>query len=568
MVAGLAMLVLCAVAVSSVGPLLLQRVINDALPHHHVRELAALCTAMIAAGILTGMLGITQGMLANRIGQRVVHDLRVGLFRHIQGMGLTFFAGDANTEIQARLVSDIGGISDILTLTAQGALTAMASLITACTVMLILSWPLALASIVLATALNVVNQRFAARRNMLAARRQEAVAGIMRQVAEDLSLPGVILGRTLGQTARQRARFTQTSARLSAATYEQRLAGRTAMATINMTFACLPPVIYLLSGTVVHGISLGTAVVLATMQARLTGPIQQLLTLSGTLQSSRAMFDRVFAYLDLPADELAGDDLPADDEDGLTGNHPSGPLRLMLRDVGYRYPHAARDALSDASVDFPPYSFTVITGPSGSGKSTLALLAAGLLRPSAGEIWLESPGDADQRVSRQAVTLVPQEPMLFNASIRENLLVARPQAGDGELSWAVRTASLTDLIERLPEGMETPVGERGYQLSGGERQRLALARALLSGRPVLIVDEGTSALDGFTADQVYQRLHQISAQRTVVMITHRIPRLTTDDRVVVVAGGRIAEQGCHGELLSRRGAYYTLLAAEAIEISP
>ncbi|HZR48146.1 MAG TPA: ABC transporter ATP-binding protein [Streptosporangiaceae bacterium] len=559
MLAGSLALVLLTVALSSVGPLLLQRVINDALPFRHVRELAILCSAMIAAGILAGAAGISQGALANRMGQRVVHNLRVELYEHIQGMELAFFAGDANTEIQARLVSDIGGISDIVTLTAQSALASLASFITACVVMLILNWPLALASIALAMALNVVNQRFSARRNALATRRQEAIAVLMRLVAEDLSLPGVILGRTLGQTGRQRARFVETSAELSAVTYQQRLAGRSAMATINMTFACLPPIIYLMSGTVVPGISLGTAVVLATMQARLTNPIQQLLSISGTLQSSRAMFDRVFTYLTLGGPRDAAQ--PA-------GTVPPGTPRLLLRAVTYRYPGAEQPALSGISLEFPPRSFTIVVGHSGSGKSTLALLAAGLLDPVRGEIRLDYPHAPGLDLTRTAVTLVPQDTALFNTSIRQNLLFARPEASAAELASALRTASLGDLLARLPEGLDTPVGERGYQLSGGERQRIALARALLSGSPVLIVDEATSSLDGLTAEEIYRQLHQISRERTVIMVAHRIPLLAADDRVIVIADGRVIEQGRHGDLVRRRGAYHKLVATQSIVAAP
>jgi ATP-binding cassette, subfamily B, bacterial len=555
LLAGSLSLVLVTVALSAVGPLLLQRVINQALPFHRVRELAALCGAMVGAGVLAGLAGIVQGMLANRMGQRVVHELRTGLYEHLQGMGLGFFAGDANTEIQARLVSDIGGISDIVSLTAQGALAAMAGLITACVVMLILNWPLALASIVLALGLNLVNQRFATRRIMLATRRQETTAALMRLVAEDLSLPGVILGRTLGQTARQRARFAEMSAQLGAETYQQRLAGRTAMAVIAMTFSCLPPVIYLLSCTLVHSISLGSTVVLATMQARLAGPIQQLLALSGTVQSSRAMFDRVFGYLD-----LAG---PAD-APGRTGQPRDGVPRMVMRGLCYRYPGAQRPAVSGIDVDFPRHSFTVVLGASGSGKSTMALLAAGLLAPDTGQIMLEYPEGRSEVATRAAVTLVPQDTLLFNTSIRENLLFARPKATADDLTHALRMASLEDLLTRLPDGLDTKVGERGFQLSGGERQRIALARALLSGKQVLIVDEATSALDGLTAAEVCRQLHRLTSHATIILIAHRLPRLAAADRVVVLADGRVIEHGSHVELLSQHGAYYRLATTQSV----
>jgi ATP-binding cassette, subfamily B, bacterial len=557
--AALVVLVILGVCLSSVSPLLLQRVINDALPHHRVRELTWLCTVMITTGVLAGAAGIAQGMIANRVGQGVVHDLRVRLYDHMQGMGLPFFADDANTEIQARLVSDIGGISEMLTLTAQGGLTGIAGLVTACTVMLVLNWPLALASIALALALNLINQRFARRRSTLATRRQAIVSAMMRLVAEDLSLPGVILARTLGQSGRLRDRFSDTSHQLSEVTYQQRLAGRATMTSISMTLACLPPVIYLLAGTVVPRISLGTAVVLATMQSRLTGPIQQLLGLSGSLTSSRAMFDRVFAYLDLETSE------DSSNEDHVPGDGLPEDLWLVLRDVRYQYPGADQAAVRYVSLDIPPRSFTVIAGHSGSGKSTLALLAAGLLPPDSGSVRARDVLE-DSVSTRAAVTLVPQDTVLFNATIRENLLFANPRASDRELDTATRLASLTGLLAGLPAGLDTPVGERGYQMSGGERQRIALARALLSGSPILVVDETTASLDGHMADEIYQQLHEVSGHRTVIMITHRIPHLAAGDGVVVLADGRVIEQGSHEELLSRRGAYFDLVATQSVAV--
>jgi ATP-binding cassette, subfamily B, bacterial len=562
--AALVVLVVLGVCLSSVSPLLLQRVINDALPHHRVRELTWLCTVMITTGVLAGAAGIAQGMIANRVGQGVVHDLRVRLYDHMQGMGLPFFADDANTEIQARLISDIGGISDMLTLTAQGGLTGIAGLVTACAVMLVLNWPLALASIAFALVLNLVNQRFARRRSTLATRRQAIVSVMMRLVAEDLSLPGVILARTLGQRGRVRDRFWDTSHQLGEVTYQQRLAGRAAMTSISMILACLPPVIYLLAGTVVPRISLGTAVVLATMQSRLTGPIQQLLGLSGSLTSSRAMFDRVFAYLDLETSE------DSSNEDHVPGDGLPEDLWLVLRDVRYQYPGADQAAVRYVSLDIPPRSFTVIAGHSGSGKSTLALLAAGLLPPDSGSVrardGLEDDGLEDSVSTRAAVTLVPQDAVLFNSTIRENLLFANPRASDRELDTAARLASLTGLLAGLPASLDTPVGERGYQMSGGERQRIALARALLSGSPILVVDETTASLDGHTADEIYQQLHEVSGHRTVIMITHRIPHLAAGDGVVVMADGRVTEQGSHEELLSRRGAYFDLVATQSVAV--
>ncbi len=544
------LLVIASAGVSMASPLLLQRVINVALPQHQTVLLGELCGGMIATGLLASLASVGQGALTNLIGQRVIHDLRVGVYDRVREMSLEFFTAEANTEIQARLVSDIGGLNDILTFTAQATVAAVVSLLTSCVVMFILSWPLALASVTLAVALNLANERFARRRRELARDRQEQVSELLRVVGEDLALPGVILGRTLGRCGWQRTRFAEVSRRVGELTYQQRLAGRTARALIGVAFACLPPAVYWLSGTVVPGLTLGTVVVVSMLQTRLSGPIQQLLSLSGTAQSSLAMFERVFAYLDLPpAVTLAAA--------GARPGRSDAPF-LRVRGVSYSYQGSRQPVLREASLDLPPGTCTVIAGQTGSGKSTLALLLAGLLTPAGGVVEV-GPEAADDARLRELVTLVPQESVLFSATIAENLRFGCPAASAADLDAAIDAAQLRELVTRLPAGLSTPVGERGYQLSGGERQRLALARALLAPHPVLILDEATSALDGPTAEAVHEALlgygseRGYRARRTIVIVAHRIPRLRPHDRIVVVDAGRIVEHGAPGRLLAGSG---------------
>jgi ATP-binding cassette subfamily B protein len=551
-------LVISTTVLSMVSPLLLQRVINVALPRHETRLLGWLCGGMIAAGLLASLTSVGQGALANRIGQRVVHDLRVAVYDTVRRMPLDFFAGTPPADLQARLVSDIGGLSDIVSFTAQSTLSSLVSLITSVIVMLVLSWPLALASLTLAFALNLANEHFARRRRQLARAGQEQIAQLMRVVGEDLALPGVILGRTLGRGDWQRSRFVAISRDIGDLNYRQRLAGRTAWALVGVAFACLPPAVYWLSGTVVPGLTLGTVVVVSMMQIRLSGPIQQLLGLSATVQGSAAMFERVFAYLDLqPTVRMTDNGAPV-----VRARHRAAPV-LRARAVRYAYEGAGRAALNGVDLDAGPASLTVITGPSGSGKSTLALVLAGLLQPAAGVIRVGDTGTADDTRLRGLVTLVPQEAVLFGGTLRENLLFARPAATAAELAAAIDAAHLRELVTRLPAGLDTAVGERGYQLSGGERQRMAVARALLAPHPVLVLDEATSALDVPTADAVHRSLADRSGQRTIIMVAHRIPRLRPHDQVVVLDAGRVAEAGTHASLLASAGHYAVLQSVQA-----
>lgn len=538
-----ALLVLLLVALSMASPLLLRYVIDDALPRHDGRLLVVLCVAMIASGALGTGMAVALSLTVNWVGQQVVHGLRMEVYDRVQRMPLDFFAAEPTAEIQARMSGDIGGISDILTYTASSTLTAAASMLTAGLVMLVLSWPLAVTCLVLASVLGLFNRRFDAARQSLAGQQREHMADLLKLAGEDLTLSGIILGRTFVRHAAQRSRFRASSAAVRDVTYRQRMAGSSARGVIGLTLACLPPLIYLLAGIAIPGLSVGTAVVMVTLQLRLTGPIQQLLGLSGQAQSARAMFQRVFDYVDLPSatePELGGG------ETRVAPAYPATSLRLV--NVQYHYAGSERTALSQVDLEIPSGSTIVITGHTGSGKSTLALIMAGLVTPCGGAVEVAASSERSTRWQLatsqdlwQSVTLVAQESVMFNASMRENLLFARPDATDRQVRQAADAMQLGDLIAKLPAGLDTMVGERGYQLSGGERQRLALARALLAPSSILILDEATSALDNFTAAAVHSSLQQLREHRTLIIITHRVPQLARADQTIVLSDGRITQ---------------------------
>ena len=555
---GAVLLVLLFVVLSMVSPLLLREVIDTALPRHDTRLLVVFCGAMIVSGALSTGSAVALYTTINWVGQQVVHGLRTEVYEKVQRMPLDFFATEPTAQIQARMASDIGGISDIITFTAASTLTSLVSVLAAALVMLVLNWPLAVACLALAAALSLFNRRFDAARRDLAEQQQTRMAELLRLVGDDLALSGIILGRTFVRHAAQRSQFTAVSAEVRDLTYRQRVAGSTARGVIGLTMACLPPLIYLLAGTAVRGLSVGTVVVIVLLQMRLTGPIQQLLGLSGQLQSAQAMFQRVFSYLDLPV--AAGLGGPAA---GWAG--PAVPLQL--RNVRHYYPGSERTALAGIDLDIEPGSVTAILGATGCGKTTLALILAGLVTPASGAVRMgtESLPASSQDLWRE-VTLVAQETVMFNTSIRENLLFARPGAADGELLAVTRAMQLGSLIGKLPAGLDTLVGERGYQLSGGERQRLALARALLAPASVLIADEATSALDAATAAAVHSRLREPAGPRggrALVIIAHRIPHLDPGDQVIVLSSGRVTHRGTHGDLIRRCPEYRQLLADQA-----
>jgi ATP-binding cassette, subfamily B, bacterial len=567
MLCGTALLVLLSVALNMATPLLLREVIDSALPRHDTRLLIVLCVAMIASGVLTTAIVVALSIMTSWIGQRVVHELRLEVYDRIQHMPLGFFASEPTSEIQARMASDISGINDIITYTATSTLAALIGLLAAGLVMLVISWPLALFCLALGGVLGLFNRRYNAVRRDLAEQGQEQMAELLRLVGDDLTLSGIILGRTFSRHAAQRSRFRATSEQVGSLGYRQRVAGSTARAMIGVTVACVPPLIYLLAGTAIHGLSIGTAVVMVALQMRLTGPIQQLLGLNGRMQSSQAMFRRVFDYLDLQSAVVL--------DTGSRGRRPrpkSPATALEARGVWHRYPDAERTVLAGIDLDIVPGSTTVIMGHTGSGKTTLALILAGLVAPSGGTVRI-GPARARRRSWPTAVghdlwpdvTLVAQETALSNASIRDNLLFAWPDATDGQMLRLAGFMQLGDLIARLPAGLDTSVGEHGYQFSGGERQRLALVRALLAPGKILITDEATSALDNATAAVVHDGLRRLCRDRALVVIAHRIPRLAGDDQMIVLADGRIAHRGTHGELSRDCPEYRQLLAAQRAE---
>ncbi len=560
------LLVLTSTALTVAAPLLLQKIIDEALPAHDVALLGLLCGGMITAGFLSNLTSLHQGRLIYRVGQRVVHDLRMKVYDQVQRSPLTFFASESNSRTQSILVSDIGEISDTLTFSLQSLLLSGTGLLAAVGVIMALNWKIGLLSIVLALGLSLVNRRLARRRFMLTNLRQDRVADMMRRVEEDLSYLGVVAGRTLGRTGFQRGRFLAASLDTARLTFEERMAGRTGYAWFGSALACIPPAIYWVAGTAFPEISVGTIIIIAMLQMRLTDPIENLMLVSADIQSSLAVFKRVFAVMDLETDPSI--EPSREERDGSAGTPlPRPPATLELDGIGYSYPGAARPALTGVNLTVRPGEVTMLAGPSGSGKSTLGLIIAGLLTPLQGGLRLAGR-PVDPRQLRGVVTLVPQEAPVFNASIRENLLFGRPDATQDDLERVLGAVRLTSLVRSLPAKLDTVVGERGYELSGGERQRLALARALLSPSPILVLDEAVSALDVITGAEVHASVLHHCADRSLIFIAHRIPVLAHEDTVVLIDQGRVTEHGTHAGLLDRHSAYAHLVRSQTIVAAP
>ena len=521
---------------------------------------------MILIAIATGTIGVWQTYISNVIGQRVMHDLRAAVYRHLQRMSLAFFTRTRTGEVQSRIANDIGGIDSVVTTTATSVAQNATTVIATIVAMIILDWRLAAFSLVFVPPFVWLTRRVGQVRRTITTERQRRLADLSALVSESLSVSGIMLGKTMGRGRDLAERFTTDS------TGDRRHRGPLAdgrpLGDVNDPDGVRDP-----AGARVldrgpelrprrHAISIGTVVAFTQLQTRLLFPISSLLSTGADVEASLALFDRIFEYLDLPVDIVEASN-PVE----LRADEVLGEVRF--EDVSFRY-SADSDGpwtLHDVSLVVPAGTRTAVVGETGAGKTTLGYLVARLYEPQTGRVTIDGVDVRDASLSSLAATVgvVSQETYLFHASVRENLRFARPDATDEEVDDAARTARIHDLISSLPEGYDTIVGERGYRFSGGEKQRMAIARTILRNPPVLVLDEATSSLDTQTEAAVQAALERLSEGRTTITIAHRLSTVRDADQIVVLDGGRIAERGRHDELIEAGGLYAALVARDVAE---
>jgi ATP-binding cassette subfamily B protein len=578
---GTVVLVLLGAGLTVIPPLLTQRAFDDGLfpsaggagtdsgdagsviQGPNLPVLIEIVVLMIVIYIVSSLLSVWQTYLTAKVGNSVMGALRVRLFTHLEAMELSFFTKTKTGVIQSRLQNDVGGVASVLTNTISSILGNTVTLIAAVVAMILLNWQLTIVALVLMPILVLAQRRVGQVRARIATKTQESLSDMTAITQETLSVSGILLSKSFNRQQTEIGRYADENATQVRLQVSQQMSGQWFFAMVNIFLSAIPAIVYLVAGWLLVGgapdITAGTIVAFTTVQARLLFPLMGLMRVALDLQTSSALFARIFEYLDLrPAIADAPDARPVDE---------ASLGRVEFDDVVFRYPDAeddSRPTLNGVSFVIEPGQFVAFVGPSGAGKTTVSYLVPRFYEATDGTVRFAG---ADVReLSQDSLVanlgIVSQETYLFHATIGDNLRYAKPDATQAEIEDAARQANIHDRVMSFPAGYDTVVGERGYRLSGGEKQRIAIARVLLKDPAVLILDEATSALDTISERVVQAALDTASRGRTTIAIAHRLSTVLSADVIFVIDNGEVVERGTHAELIEAGGVYSTLYSQQ------
>jgi ATP-binding cassette subfamily B protein len=563
-----------------VNPILIKFVFDALFPRGgggpDMRLVGIYAGLMIVIPVITGTVGIAQTYQINSIGQRLMEDLRNSLYTHLQGLSMRFFTSTRTGEIQSRFTNDVGGIQSVVTDTASSIVSNVVVIASTLVAMLVLSWQLTALSLFMMPVFLFLTYRAGNARRKVTLLAQESKAEMSAITQETLSISGILLGKTFGRQREEMDRFRSENRQVADLSIRAAMVGRVLFAMVQVFFSIAPALVYLVSAFVIYhssglssGITAGTIVAITTLQSRLFFPIGQMLQVSVEVQSSLALFERIFDYLEIHQDIV-------DAPDAVALPFRRAGAEIEMDHVYFRYEpahlatqrsaaHADQEAprawaIEDLEMRIAPGQLAAIVGPTGAGKTTISYLIPRLYDVTLGAVRIDGHDVRSLTLASIAdqLGIVTQETYLFHASVRRNLLYARPEANQEELEAACRAAFIHDRITELADGYDTVVGERGYRFSGGEKQRIAIARVILKSPRILILDEATAALDTTSERLVQAALTPLIRERTTIAIAHRLSTILAADVIFVIDHGRLVERGTHDQLIRIGGLYASL----------
>ena len=567
-VAIVGLLVVVNAGLGVVNPVLVKEVFDSALfPAVGTLDLTllwVLAVLMAVIALAAGLVGIVQTYLTSRVGQDVTGDLQEAVYDHLLGMSLSFLARTRTGEMQSRVSHDINGIEPVVTSTFADFVASVVALIAVLVAMLFLSWEFTVVAMAILPVFFLLTRWVGSKRRDVMASAQSSMAQVTAVTEETLSLSGILLAKLFGRQHDELHHFRRHNDQLSRFAVRQQMISQSFYTAATAFLTLSPALVYLLAGYLIYtggagAATAGTIIAFTALQARMYQPVERLLQVSVELQTSMALFERIFGYLDLEQEITNAPDARRLERDKVAGEVAFDSVRVSSRSYHgndgdlNQHSESRQWALDAMSFRIEPGQLAAFVGPSGAGKSTIAALVPRLLDVTEGSVSIDGNDVRDVRLADLAATVgfVTQESFLLQTTIEDNLRYGKPDATHDEIVAAAKAAYIHDRIMELPAGYATLVGERGFGLSIGERQRLSIARTLLHEPRILILDEATSALDASSERMLQSALTPLVQGRTTLVIAHRLSTILAADVIYVINAGRINDHGTHEDLLGR-----------------
>ena len=541
------------------APWFVKRIVDEAIPQANIDHLLFYCAGMVVGPLAAGLLQVVQKYGAENIGQQVMLDLRIKVYRQLHDMPFDFFAKQKPGEAVSHVLNDVQGVGGVVSNTLVD--LAQNAIVLACTLIFIfaLDWRLALMAVSFLPFFVISTRRVGRTRKRLKRIVQTRTSELTGMLTETLSVSGALLVKVFGREKAEVRRVSEKLHELKSLSLEQVLVGRWFQMVLGLFESIGPALAFAIGGAlIIHGhLPLGTVVAFVTVLKRLYGPASQLAGAHVDLKTSYAYFDRIFGVMDRTPSICNA-------EGALVPSRIVGDIEF--RGVSLAYDDAG-EVLSRINLNVPAGATIGLVGPSGAGKTSLVSLVMRLYDPTSGAVLVDGVDVRDLQIEalRERIAVVTQDTFLLNATVLENLRYARPDASKTDIEDAARRAQIHDVIAELPKGYDTVVGDRGYRFSAGERQRLAIARAILKNPKILILDEATSSLDVGAERKVQEALTSLMRGRTCFVIAHRLATVRDADCIVVMKHGRIYECGSHDQLMASRALYAWMWRAQARE---